>query len=36
MFVVAGLLWLWGSRYLARDTALAPLRLGGDEAAGPA
>jgi hypothetical protein len=27
MFVVAGLLWLWGARYLERDTALAPTRL---------
>jgi MFS family permease len=27
--VVGGLFWLWGARYLARDTALAPTRLGG-------
>ncbi len=27
MILVGGLLWLWGSRYLARDTALAPMRL---------
>lgn len=25
---VSGLLWLWGARYLARDTACAPFRLG--------
>jgi hypothetical protein len=25
--LVGGILWLWGSRYLARDTALAPTRL---------
>jgi MFS family permease len=28
MMVVAGLLWLWGARYLQRDTELAPRRLG--------
>jgi MFS transporter, Spinster family, sphingosine-1-phosphate transporter len=27
-FLIAGLLWLWGARYLARDTELAPKRLG--------
>jgi MFS family permease len=27
MFVLGGALWLWGARYLARDTALAPTRL---------
>jgi MFS family permease len=27
MFLVGGLLWLWGARYLERDTALAPSRL---------
>jgi MFS family permease len=27
MFLVAGVLWLSGARYLARDTALAPSRL---------
>lgn len=27
MFLVSGALWLWGSRFLARDTALAPTRL---------
>lgn len=27
MILVAGLLWLWGARYLQRDTALAPTRL---------
>jgi hypothetical protein len=25
--LIGGLLWLWGSRYLERDTALAPTRL---------
>ncbi len=25
--LVGGLLWLWGTKYLARDTALAPTRL---------
>jgi MFS family permease len=25
--LLAGVLWLWGARYLARDTALAPRRL---------
>jgi MFS family permease len=28
MMLVGGLLWLWGARYLARDTALALTRLG--------
>jgi MFS family permease len=28
MMVVAGVLWLWGARYLQRDTELAPRRLG--------
>jgi MFS transporter, Spinster family, sphingosine-1-phosphate transporter len=28
MFLVAGVLWLWGTRYLENDTALAPTRLG--------
>ena len=27
-FLIAGALWLWGARYLARDTELAPKRLG--------
>jgi MFS family permease len=27
MFLVGGLLWLWGARFLARDTAMAPHRL---------
>lgn len=27
MVLVGGLLWLWGARYLERDTALAPTRL---------
>jgi MFS family permease len=27
MMLVGGVLWLWGMRYLARDTALAPTRL---------
>lgn len=26
-FLIAGVLWLWGARYLARDTDLAPKRL---------
>jgi len=26
-FVVAGFFWLWGARYLGRDTALAPTRV---------
>src|SRR5260370_14815288 len=25
--LLGGILWLWGARYLARDTALAPTRL---------
>jgi hypothetical protein len=29
MFLVSAGLWLLGSRYLARDTALAPTRLAG-------
>ena len=28
LLLVGGLLWLWGARYLARDTAAAPHRLG--------
>jgi MFS family permease len=28
VILLGGLLWLWGTRYLARDTALAPQRLG--------
>jgi MFS family permease len=27
LMLVGGVLWLWGSRYLERDTALAPTRL---------
>lgn len=27
LILVGGLLWLWGARYLARDTELAPTRL---------
>jgi len=27
LILVGGLLWLWGARYLERDTALAPTRL---------
>jgi hypothetical protein len=27
MFLASGVFWLWGTRYLARDTALAPTRL---------
>jgi MFS transporter, Spinster family, sphingosine-1-phosphate transporter len=33
MFVVGGCLWLWGARYLARDTALAPTRIPPEPAA---
>jgi hypothetical protein len=29
VILLGGLLWLWGSRYLARDTELAPVRLPG-------
>jgi MFS family permease len=36
MMLAAGLFWLWGSRYLERDTALAPLRLGGGKSERPA
>jgi MFS family permease len=28
MILVGGVLWIWGARYLAEDTRLAPLRLG--------
>jgi MFS family permease len=31
MILVGGVLWLWGARYLARDTTLAPTRLGSRE-----
>jgi MFS family permease len=27
MFLIAGMLWLWGARYLEKDTALAPTRM---------
>jgi hypothetical protein len=27
MMLAGGLVWLWGARYLARDTELAPTRL---------
>jgi len=27
VFLLAGVIWLWGARHLARDTALAPTRL---------
>jgi hypothetical protein len=27
LVLIGGLLWLWGARYLERDTALAPHRL---------
>ena len=27
LILVGGVLWLWGARYLERDTALAPTRL---------
>jgi MFS family permease len=30
LMMVGGLLWLWGARYLERDTALAPTRLAPD------
>jgi predicted MFS family arabinose efflux permease len=30
LMLVGGLLWLWGARYLERDTALAPTRLAPD------
>jgi MFS family permease len=29
VILLGGVLWLWGARYLERDTALAPTRLGG-------
>jgi hypothetical protein len=29
MVLAAGLFWLWGARYLERDTALAPTRVAG-------
>jgi MFS transporter, Spinster family, sphingosine-1-phosphate transporter len=32
LMLVGGLFWLWGARYLERDTALAPTRLTPDEA----
>ena len=25
--LISGLFWLWGARYLERDTALAPTRI---------
>jgi hypothetical protein len=28
LMVAGGLLWLWGARYLQRDTELAPTRVG--------
>jgi MFS family permease len=31
MFVVSGLLWLWGGVFLKRDTELAPTRMAPDE-----
>jgi len=34
MFLVSAALWLWGARYLERDTALAPTRLAAAEAGG--
>ena len=30
LMLIGGLLWLWGSRYLERDTALAPTRLAAE------
>lgn len=35
MLLLGGLLWLWGARYLERDTALAPTRLVEDPPAMP-
>jgi MFS family permease len=35
LILVGGLLWLWGARYLERDTARAPLSLGANAAAPP-
>lgn len=32
--VVGAVFWLWGARYLARDTALAPTRIADTQAAG--
>jgi fucose permease len=29
LILVGGLLWLWGARYLGRDTEMAPRRLEG-------
>jgi MFS family permease len=31
MMLIGGLLWLWGARYLERDTALAPTRLAAEQ-----
>jgi MFS family permease len=31
MVLIGGILWLWGARYLERDTALAPTRLASDD-----
>jgi dipeptide/tripeptide permease len=33
MMALAGLLWLWGCRYLSSDTAMAPLRVATPERA---
>jgi MFS family permease len=33
LLLVSGLLWLWGARYLERDTALAPTRVAPRDAA---
>ena len=30
-FLIAGVLWLWGARYLARDTEMAPKRMNAVE-----
>jgi hypothetical protein len=27
MVLIGGILWLWGAKYLERDTLLAPTRL---------
>jgi hypothetical protein len=34
-FLIAGVLWLWGARHLARDTELAPKRLNKTSAPKP-
>jgi membrane protein len=34
LILIAGVIWLWGARYLARDTELAAKRLDDDEGGG--